>query len=134
MTANGAKSCDGIRVDVWLWAARFFKTRSVARQAIEGGRVELNDAACKPARSVRVGDRLSVRRAEERMDMEVLALSERRGPASEAQQLYRETDASRIAREALREQRRLTGAAFDHPLKRPDKQARRQLRQIKDLR
>jgi ribosome-associated heat shock protein Hsp15 len=68
------------------------------------------------------------------MDMEVLALSERRGPASEAQQLYRETDASRIAREALREQRRLTGAAFDHPLKRPDKQARRQLRQIKDLR
>jgi ribosome-associated heat shock protein Hsp15 len=134
MTANGAKSCDGIRVDVWLWAARFFKTRSVARQAIEGGRVEFNDAACKPARSVRVGDRLSVRRAEERMDMEVLALSERRGPASEAQQLYRETDASRIAREALREQRRLTGAAFDHPLKRPDKQARRQLRQIKDLR
>lgn len=123
-----------VRADVWLWAARFFKTRSLARQAIEGGRVEVNDAGCKPARTLHVGDRLMIGRGGERLELHVLALSGKRGPASEAQQLYRETDASRIAREALREERRLTGAAFDHPLKRPDKQARRQLRKIKDLR
>ena len=123
-----------LRVDVWLWAARFFKTRSLARQAIEAGRVEVNEAGCKPAKSLHVGDRLRLGRAEERLEVCVLALSARRGPASEAQQLYRETDASRAAREALREQRRLSGAAFDHPPRRPDKQARRQLRKIKDLR
>jgi ribosome-associated heat shock protein Hsp15 len=123
-----------LRVDVWLWAARFFKTRSLARQAIEAGRVEVNDAGCKPAKGLRVGDHLRVGRAEERLEVSILALSARRGPASEAQQLYRETDVSRAAREALREQRRLSGAAFDHPPRRPDKQARRQLRKIKDLR
>ena len=123
-----------LRADVWLWAARFFKTRSLARQAIEAGRVEVNDVACKPARGLHVGDRLRVGRAQERLEVSVLALSARRGPASDAQRLYRETDASRIAREALREQRRLSGTAFDHPPGRPDKQARRQLRNIKDLR
>lgn len=123
-----------LRADVWLWAARFFKTRGLARQAIEAGRVEVNAAACKPARALHVGDRLRIGRAQERLEVLVLALSARRGPASDAQRLYRETDASRIAREALREQRRLTGAAFDHPSGRPDKQARRQLRNIKDLR
>ena len=123
-----------LRVDVWLWAARFFKTRSLARQAIEAGRVEVNEAGCKPAKSLHVGDRLRLGRAEERLEVCVLVLSARRGPASEAQQLYRETDASRAAREAMREQRRLSGAAFDHPPRRPDKQARRQLRKIKDLR
>lgn len=123
-----------LRADVWLWAARFFKTRSLARQAIEAGRVEVNEAACKPAKALHVGDRLRVGRGQERLEVSVLALSPRRGPASEAQQLYLETDASRVAREAMREQRRLSGAAFDHPAKRPDKQARRQLRKIKDLR
>lgn len=123
-----------LRADVWLWAARFFKTRGLARQAIEAGRVEVNAAACKPARALHVGDRLRIGRAQERLEVLVLALSARRGPASDAQRLYRETDASRIAREALREQRRLSGAAFDHPPGRPDKQARRQLRKIKDLR
>ncbi|HZX71304.1 MAG TPA: S4 domain-containing protein [Rhodanobacter sp.] len=123
-----------IRVDVWLWAARFFKTRNLARQAIEAGRVEVNEAGCKPARALHVGDRLRIGRGQERLEIWVLALSSRRGPASEAQQLYRETDASQAAREALREQRRLSGAAFDHPTHRPDKQARRQLRKIKGLR
>ena len=122
-----------LRVDVWLWAVRFFKTRGLARQAIEAGRVEVNGAGCKPAKALHVGDRLRIGRAEERLEVSVLALSARRGPASVAQQLYRETDASRAAREALREQRRLSGAAFDHPPGRPDKQARRQLRKIKGL-
>ena len=123
-----------LRVDVWLWAARFFKTRSLARQAVESGRVEINETACKPAKALHVGDCLHIGRGQERVEVLVLALSPRRGPASDAQQLYRETDASRAAREALREERRLSGAAVDHPPKRPDRQARRQLRRIKGLR
>lgn len=120
------------RADAWLWAARFFKTRSLAKQAIEGGRVEVNDAACKPAKALHVGDRLKISRGEERLEVELLLLSDRRGPASVAQTLYRETDASRAAREAAREQHRLVGT--HGPLKRPDKQARRELRRLKDQR
>ena len=133
MTKPASELAD-LRVDVWLWAARFFKTRGLARHAVEAGRVEVNEAACKPAKALHEGDRLRIRREQERVEVLVLALSPRRGPASEAQQLYRETDASRAARETLCEQRRLSGAAVDHPPKRPDKQARRQLREIKGLR
>lgn len=117
------------RVDVWLWAARFFKTRSLAKQAIDGGHVSINDAGCKPARTLRVDDRLKIARGEERLEVVVLALSDRRGPASVAQALYRETEPSRAAREAARELHRLVGAGA--PPKRPDKQARRDLRRLK---
>ena len=120
------------RADVWLWAARFFKTRSLARQAIEGGRIDVNGAGCKPAKLLHAGDRLKIGRGEERQEVEVLALSDRRGPASVAQTLYRETDASRTAREAAREQHRLMGASG--PPKRPDKQARRELQRLKETR
>ncbi len=120
------------RVDVWLWAARFFKTRSLAKQAIEGGRVDVNDAGCKPAKVLHVGDRLKVSRGEERMELEVLALSVRRGPAAVAQALYRESEASQAARAAMCEQHRLVGT--NAPPKRPDKQARRDLRRLKDTR
>ena len=133
MTLPASESVE-LRVDVWLWATRFFKTRGLARQAVETGRVEVNEASCKPAKGLRAGDRVRIGRGQERVEVLVLALSPRRGPASEAQQLYRETDASRTAREALREQHRLSGAAVDHPPKRPDKHARRQLRKIKGLR
>jgi ribosome-associated heat shock protein Hsp15 len=124
----------GVRADIWLWAARFFKTRSLAKQAIDGGKVELNGAGCKAAKLLQVDDRLRITRGEQRMEVVLLALSAKRGPATEAQSLYVETDASRVARESEREQRRLTGAAHDHPLKRPDKQARRQLLRLKDSR
>lgn len=134
MTDVHENSSAGVRADIWLWAARFFKTRSVAKQAIDGGKIELNGAGCKAARLLQVDDRLRITRGEQRMEVVVRALSTRRGPAPEAQTLYVETDASRVAREADREQRRLTGAAHDHPLKRPDKQARRQLRRLKDSR
>ena len=117
------------RVDVWLWAARFFKTRSLAKQAIDGGHIAVNDAGCKPARTLRVGDLLKIGRGEERLEVEVLALSDRRGPATVAQALYRETEPSRVAREAARELHRLVGAGA--PPKRPDKQARRDLRRLK---
>lgn len=119
-----------VRADVWLWAARFFKTRSLAKQAIDGGKISVNDAGCKPSKTLHPGDLVRVTRGEERLEVEVLALSEQRGPASLAQALYRETDVSREAREAAREQRRLVGAIG--PLRRPDKQERRELRRLKD--
>lgn len=121
-----------IRADVWLWAARMYKTRSLAKQAIDGGKVDVNGGGCKAAKAVRVGDRIRLTRGEERLDLEILALSEQRGPASAAQTLYRETEASRVAREEAREQRRLSGAGLNHPSKRPNKQERRELRRLKD--
>ena len=123
-----------MRADIWLWAARFFKTRSLAKQAIEGGKIDVNDLGCKPAKALHVGDLVKIVRGDERMEVQVLALSDKRGPASMAQTLYRETDTSRTTREALKEQRRLSGAAFDHPPSRPDKHARRDLRRMKDSR
>jgi ribosome-associated heat shock protein Hsp15 len=122
----------GVRADVWLWAARFFKTRSLAKQAIDGGKVELNGAGCKPSKTVHAGDRLQVTRGEERLEVVVLALSEQRGPAPAAQALYRETDESLAAREAARAQRRLGAAGLLRPPTRPDKQARRQIMRFKD--
>ncbi len=134
MTEREIKSAVEVRIDVWLWAARFFKTRSLAKQAIEGGKIDVNDLGCKPAKALHIGDRLKLVRGDERMEVDVLALSDKRGAASVAQTLYRETDASRLMRESLKEQRRLSGAAFDHPHSRPDKHARRDLRRMKDSR
>lgn len=119
-----------VRADVWLWAARFFKTRSLAKQAIEGGKIDVNGGGCKPAKALHVGDRVKISRGEERLEVDVLVLSDKRGPASQAQMLYRETEASSAMREAARQQRQLTGASG--PLKRPDKHARRELRRLKD--
>jgi ribosome-associated heat shock protein Hsp15 len=121
-----------LRVDQWLWAARFFKTRSLAKQAIDGGRIDVNDAGCKPAKALHVGDMLRISRGEERLEVEVLGLSDKRGPASLAQTLYRETETNRLARESAHQQRQLVGASG--PLKRPDKHARRDLRRLKDAR
>lgn len=120
-----------VRLDVWLWAARFFKTRGLAKEAIGGGRVNVGGAVGKPARPVRVGDRLAITRGQERFVVDVLALAERRGPAVEARRLYAETPESRAAREAAAEQRRLQGHAA--PAGRPDKRARRLIRALGDL-
>jgi ribosome-associated heat shock protein Hsp15 len=120
-----------VRLDIWLWAARFFKTRSLAKQAIEGGKVAVNDAPGKPSKAVHAGDRLAIRRGEEAFVVDVVALSEQRGPASVAQALYRETDESRASREALREQRRMQGPAG--PASKPDKRARRLIRALGDI-
>ncbi len=122
-----------VRLDIWLWAARFFKTRSLAKQAIEGGKIELETGAARPARGVQVGDRLRIVRGEERWEIDVLALSEARGPASIAQKLYRETEAGRAARDAAAEQRRLTGAGYAKPPTKPDKRARRLIRALGDI-
>ena len=96
----------GVRMDKWLWAARFFKTRSLAAKACELGRIDSNGQGVKPAREVRAGDRLRVKNESGEFEIEVLGLSEVRGPASIAQQLYRETEASRELRLKLAAERR----------------------------
>lgn len=123
----------GIRLDVWLWAARFFKTRSLAKQAIETGKVEVAGQRAKASRSVRVGDALQVSHGEETFQLQVLGLSDSRGPAPVAQALYAETEASRQAREAARAQRQVMRDGFRPPEQRPDKRARRLIRALGDL-
>jgi len=128
-----AASAPGVRLDVWLWAARFFKTRALAKKAIEGGKVELNQAAGKASKAVRVGDRLNVARGEERFDIEVAALGEQRGSAAQAQSLYRETEASRNARLEAAERRRLERTGYTKPPTKPDKRARRLIMALGDI-
>jgi ribosome-associated heat shock protein Hsp15 len=113
-----------VRADVWLWAARMFKTRPLAKEAIEGGLVEVNGASCKPAKSIRPGDVIKVTRGEDQLELTVQGLSEQRGPAPVAQQLYQESEASLTARAARREQSRLEGTESPG---RPDKKGRRQI-------
>ena len=118
-----------VRIDKWLWAARFFKTRSMAAQAVSGGKVHCNGARIKPARIVQKGDELRIRRGEVEFVVIVQDIADRRGPAREAQLLYEETEASIRLREETREQKRLEAAGRMYgPVKRPDKRARRQIR------
>ena len=89
---------DKLRIDKWLWAARFFKTRSLAVEAVESGKVTMNEVRLKPAKAIGVGDHLIIRLGQYHFEIEVLGLSNRRGPAPEAQKLYRESDASKARR------------------------------------
>ena len=89
---------DKLRIDKWLWAARFFKTRVLAAEAIESGKVTINEARVKPAKAIGVGDHLDIRLGQYRFEIVVLALSSKRGPAPQAQKLYRESDESRARR------------------------------------
>lgn len=122
---------DSVRIDKWLWAARFFKTRSLAAQAVNGGKVQLNGNRVKPARALKAGDRLQIHKGGFEFSVTVLDLSERRGPATVAQALYRESEDSLRRREALKEQHRLAAASTPRPRSKPDKKARRQLRDLK---
>ena len=119
---------EGTRVDRWLWAARFFKTRGLAQDAVAGGRVHVNGQRVKPAKALKEGDRIEISRGDERIEVVVQALSGRRGPASQAQALYEETGESIAGREARREARRLKAAGRGPaPAHRPDKRDRRRL-------
>lgn len=122
-----------VRLDLWLWAARFFKTRALAKHAIETGRVEVGGQRAKPARSVHVGDQLVVQRGDERFEVEAIALSDVRGPASVAQTLYRESEASKLAREQARALRAAERAGFRPPESKPNKRARRLIRALGDI-
>ncbi|MGD8378512.1 MAG: S4 domain-containing protein [Gammaproteobacteria bacterium] len=121
---------EGVRLDKWLWAARFFKTRSLASEAVKGGHVHVNGARAKPARTLQAGDRLRVSKGTVVWTVVVEHLSDRRGPASVAEQLYRETADSRSAREARAEERRTARAGAPRPERRPDKKSRRQIRRF----
>jgi len=121
----------GVRMDKWLWAARFFKTRSLAQRACELGRIHSNGQPAKPAREVHAGDRLQVKNASGDFEIEVLELSEIRGPAPVAQALYRETEASREARFRLAEQRKLEPHFEGSREGRPSKRDRRQLGRLR---
>ena len=122
-----------VRLDLWLWAARFYKTRALAKHAIETGKVDVAGQRAKPSRSVRIGDALVVQRGEERFEIEVLGLSDARGPAKVAQTLYAESEASRQARDALRANRAAERAGYRAPESKPDKRARRLIRALGDI-
>lgn len=124
---------EGVRLDLWLWAARFYKTRSLARQAVEGGKVEVDGQRAKPARVIRGGEALRVVRAEETFEVAVRALSDRRGPAGIAHALYAESAASRARREAERANRVAERAGYRAPEHKPDKRARRLIRALGDI-
>jgi len=120
-----------VRIDKWLWAARFFKTRALAREAISGGKVHLNGYRVKPGRALKPGDSLRVQRGEEEYTINVIEISTRRGPATVAQLLYAETEESRLAREEQLEQRKLERLQNTTRVRRPDKRQRRKLVRFK---
>jgi ribosome-associated heat shock protein Hsp15 len=120
-----------VRLDKWLWCARFFKTRSLAAAAVSGGKVHVNGARVKPAHEVHIGERLEISRGGERYRVVVRGLSSKRGPASSAQQLYEETAASRETRSRHAELRKLAALASPAPSRRPDKKSRRLIHRFK---
>jgi ribosome-associated heat shock protein Hsp15 len=120
-----------VRIDKWLWAARFFKTRALASRACDLGRIQSNGVSAKPAREVRVGDRLRIENDGGVFEIEALAISAMRGPAAVAQMLYKETDASREARMKLAEERRAMQQTMPLPERRPSKRDRRRIIQFR---
>ncbi|MBX5460779.1 MAG: RNA-binding protein [Steroidobacteraceae bacterium] len=126
MSAEDPKS-ERHRIDKWLWCTRFFKTRSLAAQAVSGGKVHLNGERVKPAHAVRVGDRISLTLDGMSAEFDVIGLPVRRGPAPEARTHYAETPASAERRAKLREQHRLAEMSRPRPDTRPDKRDRRRL-------
>jgi len=124
----------GVRIDKWLWAARFFKTRALASKACDLGRIESNGQQAKPSRDVRVGDRLRVRTEGGDFQVDVLALSDIRGPAAVAQTLFRETDESRELRLRLAAERKAMMAFEGTPEVRPSKRDRREIERFRGRR
>jgi ribosome-associated heat shock protein Hsp15 len=130
---TGGKEGGGgsLRIDRWLWCTRLFKSRSMAAEAVAGGKVHLNGRRVKPAQPVRVADRVTITRPGFEFECEVLKLPERRGAAPIAQSCYAETDAARAAREKYAENSRLASAFAPRSLERPDKHGRRELRRLR---
>lgn len=124
-------AAERVRLDVWLWAARFFKTRRLAVEAIKSGKVRVCDQPAKPSRDVHIGDTLHISRGDERFEVVVEGVSSARGPAPVARQLYRETEGSVLARERQRELARFGALHAPHPHNRPDKRDRRRLAGMK---
>jgi ribosome-associated heat shock protein Hsp15 len=121
---------DSVRMDKWLWAARFFKTRALAAESCDMGRISSNDHPAKAARDVRIGDMLRIKNEGGIFEIEVLGLSSMRGPAAAAQALYRETEVSKAAREKAAEERKLM-SALDIAMSRPSKKDRRDINKMR---
>lgn len=119
-----------IRIDKWLWAARYFKTRAVASQAVDGGKVHVNGQRVKSSRPIQVGDRLEITRGQIHSVIDVIKLSDKRGPAKMAQNLYQETAESIEQRELKSQQRKLLNASMPISQGKPDKHQRRQIRKV----
>lgn len=117
-----------VRIDRWLWAARFFRGRTLAAEAVKGGKVHVNGQRVKPARAVQIGDVIEVTHGQHQVTVKVCRVSVKRGPAKEAQTLYEETQASVERREVSIRQRKLLSAGLPRSSGRPDKRQRRQLR------
>lgn len=130
--AGTIESMNGVRLDKWLWAARFYKTRTLAARACEMGRVEAQGQSARSSREVRAGDRLTIQTEGGRYEVNVLSLSEVRGPASVAQTLYQETDASREARARHAEERKAGLHFTPAPTGRPSKRDRRQIHRFRN--
>ena len=120
-----------VRLDIWLWAARFFKTRSLCKQAIDGGKITLNSNKGKAAKPVTIGDEIVISRGQQKMTVMVVKLGEKRGPAAIATQLYQETDHSIAEREKQAEIRHINQASHNPSQRRPDKKQRRQIHRFK---
>ncbi len=122
---------DRVRLDTWLWAARFFKTRTLAAEAVDGGRVDVNDGAAKRSKPIRVGDHVALRLGPYHHRVTVTGLAERRGSAAEAARLYQETPESKAARQALAERLKLQNPIFYEGAGRPTKKQRRAIERWK---
>jgi len=122
-----ARQLDSVRLDKWLWAARFFKTRKNAVEAVNGGKVHLNGIRVKPSRTIKIGDELNITRDNSRYQISVKALIDKRRPAKEAQLLYEESEDSIRAREQENQLRKLNNASVHHSDKKPNKKERRQM-------
>ncbi|MGR3806516.1 ribosome-associated heat shock protein Hsp15 [Pasteurella testudinis] len=120
-----------VRLDKWLWAARFYKTRSLAREMIDGGKVHYNGQRSKPSKTVEIGAMLKLHQGSEEKEVQVLALSDKRGNATQAQQLYQETAASIAKREQIAAARKANALSMPHPERRPNKKERRDLIKFK---
>lgn len=120
-----------VRLDKWLWAARFYKTRSLAREMIDGGKVHYNGQRSKPSKVVEIGAMLKLRQGSDEKEVQVLALSDKRGNATQAQQLYQETAASIAKREQIAAARKANALSMPNPERRPNKKERRDLLKFK---
>src|ERR1700733_10805145 len=133
--ANAAKNQPyaDVRLDVWLWSARFFKTRSLAKKAIEHNNIRLNGASVRASTHVRIGDALSIERGDEKFGVVVAGIESRRGSAPVARRMYAETEESRLTRERAAEQRRMMRDGYEKPATKPDKRARRLIKALGDI-
>lgn len=129
---NQEKADNEVRLDKWLWAARFYKTRSIAKAMIEGGKVHYNGQRAKVSKAVEIGATIKLRQGNEEKEVEVLALSDQRRGAPEAQLLYQETEKSVKQREAIAFACKANALSMPHPDRRPNKKERRELVKFKE--